>query len=297
MVIRGTTWLVGLMGWPVAHSLSPAMHNAAAKALGLDLAYVPLPVAPGSLGEAVRGLAALGFLGANVTVPHKQAVLPFLDELDEAAQAIGAVNTILVQRNSGNGPHALATLHGANTDAAGFITDLRAQGVELENRECLVLGAGGAARAAVYALAGEGCRVHILARRVEQAALVAAQLGRHVPAASIHAYRWDELPTLIAAVEAPLVVNATPLGMPPHEEASPWPAGQPFRAGSFIYDMVYSPPETALLRQARAAGCAGSNGLGMLLRQGALAFEMWTGFRPDVGVMRQALEEAKSPPP
>lgn len=297
MVIRGTTRLVGLIGWPVAHSLSPAMHNAAAQALGLDLVYVPLPVAPGAVGEAVRGLAALGFLGANVTVPHKQAVLPYLDERDAAAQAIGAVNTIQVVRGQGNGPHGPVTLQGTNTDASGLITDLHLQGVILDSRDSLVLGAGGAARAAAYGLAREGCRVHIFARREEQAAQTAAQVGAHLPAASVYAHGWDELPAVASAIEAPLVVNATPLGMAPYGDASPWPAGLPFPAGSFVYDMVYSPPETALLRQARAAGCAGSNGLGMLLHQGALAFQLWTGIEPDAGVMRRALAEAKSPPP
>lgn len=297
MIIHGTTALVGLMGWPVTHSLSPAMHNAAARALGLDLAYVPLPVAPGMVGEAVRGLAALGFLGANVTVPHKQAVLPLLDELDSAAQAIGAVNTIRVLRGGENGPHRQITLQGTNTDAPGLVADLQAQGLVPGGRDCLVLGAGGAARAAVYALAREGARVHLFARRAEQAAQVAALVTSHLSAVRVWAHHWDELPVFVAALQGPLVVNATPLGMAPHEAVSPWPAGLPFPAGSFVYDLVYSPPETALLRQARDEGCDGSNGLGMLLHQGALAFEMWTGIRPDVAVMRQALVETKSPPP
>lgn len=297
MIIRGTTSLVGLIGWPVTHSLSPVMHNAAAQALGLDLVYVPLPVAPGEVGEAVRGLPALGFLGANVTVPHKEAVLPFLDELDGAAQAIGAVNTICVRRSGENGPYRRMILHGTNTDAAGLAADLQAKGVVFAERDCLVLGAGGAARAAIYALAREGARVHLFARRAEQAEQVVAQIARYLPAAAASAHQWAELPALVPALEAPLIVNATPLGMPPHEEASPWPAGLPFPAGSFIYDMVYSPPETVLLRQARAAGCAAGNGLGMLVQQGALAFEMWTGIRPDVMVMQQALVDAKSPPP
>lgn len=297
MIIHGTTRLVGLMGWPVSHSLSPAMHNAAARALGLDLAYVPLPVAPAMVGEAVRGLAALGFLGANVTVPHKQAVLPFLDELDSAAQAIGAVNTIRVLRGGENGPHLPVTLQGTNTDAAGLIADLQAKGLFPGGRDCLVLGAGGAARAAVYALSREGARVHVFARRAEQAAKIAALVTGHLSTVPVWAHHWDELPAFLPALQGPLVVNATPLGMPPNEAATPWPAGLPFPAGSFVYDMVYSPEETVLLRQARDEGCAGSNGLGMLVHQGALAFEIWTGIKPDVAVMRQALVEAKSPPP
>jgi shikimate dehydrogenase len=145
-------------------------------------------------------------------------------------------------------------------------------------------------------LARHDCRVFVVARREEQAAQLVAQLARHTAVRPI-AYPWEELPALMTEVEAPLVVNATPLGMLPYEDASPWPAGLPFPARSFVYDMVYSPPETALLRQARAGGGAGSNGLGMLLHQGALAFEMWTRLRPDIAVMRRALEEEKSPPP
>jgi shikimate dehydrogenase len=296
MVIRGTTRLVGLIGWPVAHSLSPAMHNAAARAAGLDLVYVPLPVAPGVVGDAVRGLAALGFLGANVTVPHKQAVLPYLDGLDGAAKAIGAVNTIRVLAGESDGGTGRMRLHGANTDAAGLITDLRAQSVLIQSRDCLVLGAGGGARAASYGLVREGGRVHILARRQEQAVKIAAQLERYLSTGSVAAHPLEALPGLVPAMKAPLIVNATPVGLFPDENGSPWPDGLALPADSFVYDMVYNPAETALLRQTRAAGCAGSNGLGMLLHQGALAFELWTGVKPDVTVMRQALLATKSPP-
>jgi shikimate dehydrogenase len=286
VIIRGTTRVVGLLGWPVTHSLSPAMHNAAARALGLDLVYVPLPVAPEAVGAAVRGLAALGFLGANVTVPHKQAVLPHLDHLDEVAQALGAVNTIVV---AGDGAPAL---HGANTDAAGLLADLDEQGVTIDRRDCLVLGAGGAARAAAYGLAKHGGHVRVLARRPEQASQLVAALRSHVSAGALSAHDWPELPALAADLDQPLIVNATPVGMGQRPGVSPWPGRIPFPAGSFVYDMVYQPAETRLLRQARAAGCAGANGLGMLLHQGALAFELWTGLRPDIAAMRRALEEA-----
>ncbi|MDT8304339.1 MAG: shikimate dehydrogenase [Anaerolineae bacterium] len=284
MLIRGTTRVVGLLGWPVSHSLSPAMHNAAAQTLGLDLVYVALPVAPEAMGAAVRGLAALGFLGANVTVPHKQAVLPFLDELDATARAIGAVNTIVVAQEGA------PTLHGTNTDGAGLVADLVEQGVAIAERACIILGAGGAARAAAFALAQQGGHVHLLARRREQAIEVANGLQPHLGGAEVVAHQWDEAAGLLARVERPLIVNATPVGMAPHNSGSPWPAGLPFPDGTFVYDMVYEPRETKLLRAARAAGRPGANGLGMLLQQGALAFELWTGLRPDVAVMRQALE-------
>lgn len=290
MVVRGTTRVVGLLGWPVAHSLSPAMHNAAARALGLDLVYVPLPVAPAVVGEAVRGLAALGFLGANVTVPHKQAVMPFLDELDATARAIGAVNTIQVAQTG------QPALRGTNTDGAGLIADLREQGVGVKDRACVILGAGGAARAAAFALAQQGGHVHVLARRQERAVEVAVALQRYLAGAPVVPHQWDELAALLASVERPLIANATPVGMEPNAGASPWPEDLSFPRDSFIYDMVYKPGETRLLRQARAAGCAGANGLGMLLHQGALAFALWTGLKPDVDVMRRALETEEARP-
>jgi shikimate dehydrogenase len=286
MIVRGTTRLVGLIGWPVAHSMSPAMHNAAARALGLDMVYVPLPVAPEAVGTAVRGLAALGFLGANVTVPHKQAVMPFLDDLGSSAVAIGAVNTIQVAQ--GGTP----ALRGTNTDAAGFLAALKERNVAVEDRACVVLGAGGAARAAVFALARQGGRVRVLARRQEQALQLVTALQPHVPGERISAHPWDELAALVAGTTAPLVVNSTPLGMHPATEVSPWPGALAFPAGSFVYDLVYQPTETRLLRQARAAGCGVANGLGMLLHQGALAFELWTGVRPDLAIMRKALHDA-----
>lgn len=286
MVIRGATRVVGLLGWPVAHSLSPAMHNAAARALGLDFVYVPLPVAPEAVGAAVRGLAALGFLGANVTVPHKEAVLPHLDHLDEVAHALGAVNTIVV------GGDVAPALHGANTDVAGLLADLDEYGVTFAQRDCILLGSGGAARAAAYGLAKHGARVHVIARRREQASQLVEALRPHVTAGSLSPHSWQELPALAARVEKPLIVNATPLGMDPHPGASPWPGDVPFPSSSFVYDMVYQPAETRLLQQTRAAGCAGANGLGMLLHQGALAFELWTGLRPHTAVMRQALQDA-----
>ena len=279
-----------MIGWPVAHSLSPAIHNAAARALGLDLVYVPLPVLPELVGEAVRGLAALGFLGANVTVPHKQAVMPFLDELDATALAIGAVNTIQVVQADG------LSLRGANTDAAGLIADLQEHGVVVEDRDTLILGAGGAARAAAFALAQQGGRIHLLARREEQAAGVATALQPHLAREVVFPHHSDELTRLVGRVQAPLIVNATPLGMEPNAAASPWPGDLAFPAGSFVYDMVYQPRETKLLSQARTEGCPGANGLGMLLQQGALAFELWMGVRPDIAAMRQALETEEARP-
>jgi shikimate dehydrogenase len=284
MNIQGSSRLIGLIGWPVAHSRSPAMHNAAAQALGLDWVYVPLPVRPEHLPTAVSALYALGFRGVNVTVPHKQAVLPLLDRLDVGAQAIGAVNTIVIEENG--------RLTGYNTDWTGFQADLESQHIAVNGRDCLVLGAGGSARAVVYALARMGGQVQVLARRPQQAAALVADLAAnmpaHLPGSLIQERPLTELPHATAQTESPLIVNTTPLGMVPHPERSIWPDDLPFPAGSFIYDLVYNPAQTRLMTQAQRSHCRASNGLGMLLHQGAQAFLLWTGHRPDLAVMAQA---------
>jgi shikimate dehydrogenase len=323
--IGGETQLLGLLGWPVAHSLSPAMHNAAAADLGLDIAYLPLSVHPDQLAPAVHGLAALGFRGANVTVPHKEAIIPLLDQIDPATAAIGAVNTVVISGQWAVGsdqPSAFSSqlsdsshqqpttsdqqpatsaqpssfnLHpstfGFNTDWSGFLADLQTLEIEVRDRDCLILGAGGSARAVAYGLATAGSRVHLFARRVEQARQIVAGLEEHCPAGSLAAHNWtalqDEYSRFAAAA---LVINTTPVGMAPHVSASPWPDGVPLPEKAFIYDLVYNPAETKLMHQARAAGHSASNGLGMLLHQGALAFKLWTGLDPDLKVMAQALQ-------
>ena len=310
MTISGKTQLLGLLGWPVAHSFSPAMHNAAAAALGLDVVYVPLPVRPEDVGTAVAALPALGILGVNVTVPHKQAVIPFLDELEPGAKAIGAVNTIVVNLSTADNepptPNNLQSpisnlqspapsppsLHGHNTDWTGFLADLADWGVAVNGRDCLILGAGGSARAVAYALAVSGGRVQVLARRGAQAQELVAAIGPHVPRPPIgwlNAWPLAELATAVAHTTAPLIVNTTPLGMTPHTDASPWPADLPIPPDAFVYDLVYNPATTKLMRQAQTCGCRTANGLGMLVWQGAKAFELWTGQTPDVAVMRAAL--------
>lgn len=284
MSLDGQTQLVGLLGWPVSHSFSPAMHNAAFAALGLNWAYVALPVHPDLVAAAIAGLPALGFRGVNVTVPHKQAVIPLLDELEAGAQAIGAVNMIAVQQENGR-----SHLTGYNTDWSGFLADLQAHDVALDGRDCLVLGAGGSARAVVYALGQAGGRVTLLARRPEQAATLVQALQPHLPHSLIQIRPLSQLAVIAAQTHAPLIVNTTPLGMTPHPDGTPWPADCPFPPGSFVYDLVYNPRQTRLMQQAAAAGCAAANGLGMLVNQGAVAFALWTGQQPDTAVMRAAI--------
>jgi shikimate dehydrogenase len=281
--LSGKTQLVGLIGWPVSHSVSPAMHNAAFVELGLDWCYVPLPVPvepQNRIGEAVRGLRALGLRGANVTVPHKQAVMPHLDWLSPAAEAIGAVNTIRVEPDG--------SLSGDNTDAPGFVADLRDHGVNPAGQRVLVLGAGGSARAIVYGLAEAGCATIALCNRtLDRAQALAAEMAARFPACPMSAHT---LPAGIyeVATQVDLVVNTTSLGMTPQVEGLPWPEETPFRAGQVVYDLVYNPPQTRLLRKAAADGAQAIGGLGMLIWQGALAFERWTGKSPSVTTMRRA---------
>jgi shikimate dehydrogenase len=282
----GKTQLVGLIGWPVEHSVSPAMHNAVFAALGLNWHYVPLPVRPEQVKTAVRGLSALGFRGANVTVPHKQAVMHYIDEVTDTAKAIGAVNTIVVQ-----GERFL----GHNTDAYGFLAALRDEGFEPSGRSVLVLGAGGAARAIVFALAESGCSVTIHNRTAPRA----AELAHHVQTAGVRAPVKPVLdaPNLrdLDFARFDLLVNATSVGMWPHTEDCPWPDALSFPSHWAVYDLVFNPAETRLLAQARAAGAKAIGGLGMLVWQGAAAFEMWTGDGPAAKiapVMRAACEQA-----
>jgi shikimate dehydrogenase len=268
---------LALLGYPLAHSLSPAMHNAALEASGLSgWRYQALPTAPIRLPNAVAEIRGDEYLGASVTVPHKQAVLPLLDGLTPAAEAIGAVNT-LVKRNG--------RLLGDNTDAAGLKADLAALGVRLSQRPVLVLGAGGAARAVLAGCASAGAgELRVVARRREQAEALQ-------PLAPIHAFDWTASEFMRAGESCALIVNATPLGMWPEVDASPWFEGTPFPPDAFVYDLVYNPAETMFVRQARAAGLRAAAGLGTLVEQGALAFELWTGQPAPRLVMRQAVEQ------
>ena len=272
--IDGHTQLVGLIGWPVEHSLSPVMHNVAFDALGLNWRYVPLPVPPGQVEAAVHGLAALGFRGANVTVPHKQAVMPALDSIAPNARALGAANTLVIGRSADGTP----VIGGYNTDDKGFVGALRRGGFEPEDRGSVVVGAGGAARAVVHGLLWLGTgEIVVLNRTLERAQALVSDLGRRPQEVS----RLRALPltpeTLVESTRAAdLLVNATTVGTWPHVDGSVWPGGVPIPAHLTAFDLVYNPLETRLLWQAQQSGARTIDGLGMLVRQGALAFGMWT---------------------
>lgn len=271
------TQKVGVIGWPVTHSISPDMHNAAFRVLGLDWRYERAAIPPDIVRQSLRILRDEGgFVGLNVTVPHKQAVMPFVLP-DERARAIGAVNTIDFRTNLGT-----------NTDAVGFIDDLKAHSLTLSGANVVVLGAGGAARAAVYGLALDGARVTVVNRTPQKAQLMLADLQLSAGVKNV------EVKTLDEAVELnpSLIVNCTSVGMWPNVDESPWINGVPFPTGVTVYDMVYRPSLTKLMRQAEAAGGQVIGGLGMLVRQGATAFTLWTGVEAPVGVMFEAAQAA-----
>jgi shikimate dehydrogenase len=264
-VITGATRVVGVIGDPVGHSRSPAMHNAAFDALGLDWVYVAFPVPRGAGAAAVRAVPMLGLAGLNVTMPHKADAAAACDDLAPEAAALGAVNTVV---------DADGTLVGHSTDGDGFLRALDDDGVAIDGRRALVLGAGGAARAITHALGRVGTRVTVAARRAE-AARRAAALAPDGVAAGL-----DD----IAVDRFDVIVNATPLGM--HGERPPFDTTK-LRTGQFVLDTVY-PGETPLLLEARERGLRAAGGLGMLVHQGALSFSLWTGVAPPLDVMRAA---------
>jgi shikimate dehydrogenase len=268
--VHGGTRTVGVIGWPVAHSLSPTIHNAAFIAMDMDWVYVPMPVPPGGLPAALAGLPALGFAGANVTMPHKTDAAELSDTRSEDAERLAAVNTLVV------GPDGLA---GHNTDAPGFDRFLRRDaGFDSEGRSALIFGAGGAARACALALARGGLARLTVALRD---AVRVRGLERSIEGlgTDVSVIRFDEAGS--AAVD--LVVNATPLGA--HGEELPLP---PLHADLLVVDLLYRPSSTPMQTAARAAGAPAFGGLGLLLHQAALSFELWTGQPPPLAVMSAA---------
>jgi shikimate dehydrogenase len=265
---------LGVCGWPVAHSRSPAMHNAALRAAGLEgWEYLALPLPPELFEETVRALPAAGFRGVNVTIPHKEAALALADEASPAALAIGAANTLTFEPDG--------TIAADNTDAPGLVEALRAR-MDPAGRGALVLGAGGAARAAVWALVGAGADVAVWNRTPARAAALAEELGaRHVAVPEA----------------AEIVVNATSVGLEPNIypfKAIPLKADT-FEAGSCVIDLVYGSGETRFLEAARSRGARVIDGLEVLVAQGGASFERWTGKAAPRQAMREAVTQSPSP--
>lgn len=270
---RDASHFVGVLGWPLEVTLSPLMHNVGFRRLGLDWIYLRWPVAPDDLDHAVRGLRALGADGANVTMPHKESIVEHLDSLDEDAGAIGAVNTV---RRSGK------ELIGHNTDVVGFSEFLvEDAGFQPDGTSALVLGAGGAARAVVKALANLGAGDVTIAARNREAGASVAALAEDATR-SARAIGWDDASDLVDGVD--LVVNATPIGMRGEALLS----RVTFRPSQCVIDLIYSPPTTPLIERARAGGANGWGGLGMLVRQAAASFAIWTGQQAPLDAMSAA---------
>ena len=273
-MIDGTTKLLGVLGWPVEHSMSPVMHNAAIQAAGLNACYVPLPCPPEALGAVIAGLRGMGFLGANVTIPHKQAIIEHLDGLSEESRFTGSVNTLYWEGDR---------LMGTSTDAPGAVLNLRQAGIELDGKKVVILGTGGAARALAFVLARGSCagtgggreifrlpELAVLGRDPAKAERLAqAIVAGSAPGTSVD---FGVLPEFAALGRgADLIINCTSVGMTPETEGCPIDPTL-LKARHTVYDIVYQPRETVLLREAKHKGCRTVEGIGMLVHQGATSF-------------------------
>jgi len=277
--ITSRTNLYAIIGDPIGHSLSPVMQNAAFKASGLDAVYIALRVESSMLRQAIEGFRAINILGFNVTIPHKVAVMKYLDELDVSAATIGAINTVV---------NRWGKLIGYNTDGSGALAALHEAGVDPQGRRILLLGAGGAARALAFSLAQTAERIIILNRTVSKAESLAEEV-RQITGANVTHRKLDPLALSEEAASADLLVNTTSVGMHPRPEETLVDA-KLLRPSMVVFDVVYSPPETRLLREAREVGAKPVGGLGMLIHQGAEAFKLWTGTEAPITTMTKAIE-------
>ena len=283
--ISGKTKVCGVIGDPIEHTMSPVMHNAAFREQGLDFIYAAFRVKKEELSQAVDGMRALNIRGLNVTIPHKVAVIPLLDNLDPLAEKIGAVNTMV--NDDG-------ILTGYNTDATGFLQALLERGIEPPGKNVVVLGAGGASRAISFALAERGSHL-IIINRLEEFDW-AVELARHISQSfkkEVEALELDENNLAKVLEKADILVNATSVGMSPNADKSPVSAGL-LKPDLAVFDIVYNPIETKLLKEAKAAGAETVGGIDMLAWQGALAFEKWTGRKAPLDLMKKEVIKALS---
>lgn len=281
-LITGTTKLLGVIGDPIEHSFSPVMHNAAIAQMGLDYAYLPFPIAPENLATAIAGFAAIGLVGFNVTIPHKQAIMPLLSEISPAAKAIGAVNTVW---------HTETGWTGTNTDVDGFLAPLQGESRDWQQRTALILGNGGAARAVVAGCARLGVdRVCVVGRNPQKLAQFAQSWHASPLSVNLETASWEQLPDLLD--RATLLVNATPIGMAPETDRSPIEAELMAKLApeAIAYDLIYNPRPTQFLKLAQGVGARAIDGLEMLVQQGAAALRIWTDRSVPADVMREALQ-------
>jgi shikimate dehydrogenase len=283
-MITGKTKLLGVIGHPVSHSLSPLMHNAALAKLGLDYVYLPFPVAPENLERAIAGFASIGVVGFSITIPHKQAILPLLSEISPIAQAIGAVNTVTRQGDK---------WVGTNTDVAGFIAPLQTTyHQDWSQKKAVILGNGGAARAVVAGCIQLGlAEIHVVGRNLQKLQAFTQSWQNSPFADKFQVHEWQELPNLLH--QANLLVNTTPMGMYPHVDESPLSSQEMgyLPGDAIVYDLIYIPKPTKFLHLAEKQGAIMIDGLEMLVQQGAAALKIWLQQETvPVNEMRQALQ-------
>ena len=276
------TKLVGVIGWPIEHSLSPSMQNAALQEMNLNWTYLAFAVEPHRVAEAMDGVRGLGLVGLNVTIPHKSAVIEHLDEIDEAVEALGVANTIM-RREDGS-------LMGHNTDGPGFLRSLAEHGHGVEGRAVTLIGAGGSARSVAWACAADGAAgITIVNRTLERAEDVAELVDRTTDLDRVAAVALDSSEAEDAVSGADVIVECTSVGMYPEHEVDPVIPGGWMRKGQVVADLTYNPIETVLLKAARESGAKTVDGAGMLVHQGAISLQYWSGQQPPVETMRRVL--------
>lgn len=292
-MITGKTKLLGVVGYPVEHSLSPVMHNAAIEAINaessqgqfkpqVDYVYLPFPLKPEDLKVAISGFAAIGVRGFNLTIPHKQAIMPLLSEISDVARSVGAVNTVFKTENG---------WAGTNTDVVGFLAPLRTYNFDWQTKVALILGNGGAARAVVAGCAELGCaEIHVFGRSQDKLRTFKQSWLDSPLSVNVRVHTWSEISTFIS--RADLLVNTTPVGMSPLIDLSPVDEAvmDKLSPGTIVYDLIYVPKPTKFLRQAATRGAIALDGLEMLVQQGAAALELWLQQPVPVDVMRQSLD-------
>ncbi|OPL09351.1 MAG: shikimate dehydrogenase [delta proteobacterium ML8_F1] len=267
--ITGKTRLIGLLGSPIRHSVSPMMHNTAFEHLGLDYVYLVFEVDHDNLDDAVKAMKTLDVAGFNVTMPNKQKVIPLLDEITESARIIDAVNAVKNERGR---------LIGDNTDGKGFVMSLTDEGVAVKDKDFVIIGAGSAARSIGIQLALDGARsISIFNRSKEPASYLKEVIEKNIPSCDVQAYSLEMSLLKEVVHKADVLINATNVGMGQHQDKSVITEASVFHRDLVVADVIYSPPFTKTLQMADAAGCKTINGLGMIIGQGALAFKFWTG--------------------
>lgn len=280
-MITGKTKILGVIGAPIAHSLSPIIQNAALHEAGLDYVYTAFPVRRDALASAVCGLRDAGVTGFNVTIPFKTEIMPLLDALSEDAQRIRAVNTVVIASDG--------TMTGHNTDVTGFMAGFAARGIGLAGKRTVLIGAGGAARAALWGLLRSG--VSSVCIGVRNLAKGKALCTDFAADGTLAVYCFDDPHFRDVLCTADIVVQTTPIGMSPQTDAMPPVDPAAISPSAAVYDLIYTPAETAFLRAAAAHGCTTINGETMLVMQGAEAFSLWTGVRPNTDLMQRVLRE------